>query len=192
MTTSEKKKVLTHPPLEEIKIVAQGVEIIASPFKTINTKEEETRTTRLKDIKGLQQQSNFTNQILETISSQLDRIEKNIPKPKEIEREKPLFRNLEINKPLKLGRSGNEDLIKALTQRLEAINLNGPSTSKDQINFLSGYDTESLRETIQTNESENYQINRIKNWNQRTKNFYPRPTPLDLQFKEIRPPKTSI
>ena len=35
-TTSERKVVSTHSPLEEIKIEAQGVEIIASPFKTIN------------------------------------------------------------------------------------------------------------------------------------------------------------
>ena len=54
-TTSEKKVVSTHPHLEEIKIIAQRVEIIASPFKTINTKEDETRTVRLKDIKGIQQ-----------------------------------------------------------------------------------------------------------------------------------------
>ena len=140
-TTSEKKVVSTHPPLEEIKIIAKGVEIIASPFKTISTKEDETRDIRVKDIKGIQQQNNFTNQILGTISSQLDRIEKNIPKSKEIEKEKPLFRNPETSKPLKLGRSRNYDLIKALTQRLEAVNINGPSTSKDQINFLSGSDT---------------------------------------------------
>ena len=81
-TTYEKKVISTHPPLEEIKIIAQGLEVIASPFKTLNPKEDETRTTRLKDIKGLQQQNNFTNQILGTISSQLDRTEKNTPKPK--------------------------------------------------------------------------------------------------------------
>ena len=89
-TTSEKKVVYTHPLLEEIRIMAQGVEIIASPFKTINTKEDETRSIKLRDIKGIQQQNNFTNQILGTISSQLDRIEKNTPKPKE--KEKPLFK----------------------------------------------------------------------------------------------------
>ena len=130
-TTSEKKVVSTHPPLEEIKIIAQGVEIIASPFKTISTKEDETRDIKVKDIKGIQQQNNFTNHILGTISSQLDRIEKNIPKSKEIEKDKPLFRNPETTKPLKLGRSRNDDLIKALTQRLEVVNINGPSTSKD-------------------------------------------------------------
>ena len=35
-TISEKKIVSTHPPLEEIKIKAQGVEIISSPFKHIS------------------------------------------------------------------------------------------------------------------------------------------------------------
>ena len=60
-TTSEKKIVSTHPPLEKIKIKAQGVEIIASPFKHISSNEDENRGTKLKDIKGLQQQNNFTN-----------------------------------------------------------------------------------------------------------------------------------
>ena len=86
-TTTEKKVVSTHPPLEEIKILAQGTEIIASPFKRINPKEDENRYSNLKDIKGLEQQNNFTNKILGTISSQLDRIEKNIPKSKETENE---------------------------------------------------------------------------------------------------------
>ena len=91
-TTSEKKISSTHPPFEEIKIKAQGVEIIVSPFKTINEKEDETRNIKLRDIKRIQQQNNFTNQILGTISSQLNRIEKNIPnntpKIKEVEKEK--------------------------------------------------------------------------------------------------------
>ena len=91
-TTSEKKIVSTHPPLEEIKIKAQSVEIIVSPFKTINEKEDEIRNIKLRDIKRIQQQNNFTNQILGTISSQLNRIEKNIPnntpKIKEVEKEK--------------------------------------------------------------------------------------------------------
>ena len=79
-TITEKKAVSTHPPLEEIIIIAQGFEIIASPFKKINLKKDENRNSNFKDIKGLQQQKNFTNQILGTISSQLDRIEKNFQK----------------------------------------------------------------------------------------------------------------
>ena len=74
-TTSEKKIVSTHPPLEEIKIKAQGVEIIASPFKHISSNEDDNRVTKLKDIKGIQQKNNFTNQMLGTIFTQLNRIE---------------------------------------------------------------------------------------------------------------------
>ena len=98
-TTSEKKVVSTHPPLEEITIKIQNLEIIAFPFKKINPKEDENRNANLKDVKSLQQQNNFTNQILETIASQMDRIEKNFPKSiTRVEYEKPLFKLPEIKK----------------------------------------------------------------------------------------------
>ena len=73
-TTTEKKIESTHPPSEEIKITVQGTKVTASPFKKTNPKEDENRYSNLKDIKGIQQQNNYTNQILGTISSQLDRI----------------------------------------------------------------------------------------------------------------------
>ena len=111
-TTTEKQAVSTHPHLEEIKIIVQGTEVIASPFKNINPKEDENRNSNLKDIKGIQQKNNFTNQIFGTISSQLDRIEKNFPKS---EYEKPLFKSPEFNKPIKLCNKNN-DLIKALAK----------------------------------------------------------------------------
>ena len=144
-TTSEKKIVSTHPPLEEIKIKVQGVEIIASPCKNISLKEDENKSIKLKDIKGIQQQNNnFTNQMLGTISSQLNRIEgksfTNNYKP-ENEKEKtksenPLFKPM---KPLKLGgNKNNDDLVKILTQKLYSMDVKDPSSSKDQINFLSG------------------------------------------------------
>ena len=79
-TTSEKKVVSTHPLLEEVIIKVQNSEIIASPFKKINAKDDENRNANLKDIKGLQQQNNFTNQILGTIETHMDRFEKNMPK----------------------------------------------------------------------------------------------------------------
>ena len=153
-TTSKKKVVSTHPPLEEIKIIAQGVEIIASHFKTINTKEDEARSIRLKDIKGIQRQNNFTNQILGTISSQLDRIEKNTPKLKEIEKEKPLFKPSDCKKSLRLGgNKNNDDLVKILNKKLEFMNIKDPSISKDQINFLSGSETGSFVLESLTNKS---------------------------------------
>ena len=117
-TTPEKKTVLIHPPLEEIKIKAQGVEIIASPFKHINSNEDENRVTKLKDIKGIQQQNNYTNQILGTISTQMNRIEGKLStkfhkienEDKEIKHDNPLFKPI---KPLKLGGNRNiDELIK--------------------------------------------------------------------------------
>ena len=196
-TTFEKKVVSTHPPLEEIRIMTQGVEIIASPFKTINTKEDETRTIRLKDIKGIQQQNNFTNQMLGTISSHLDRIEKNTPKTKEIEKEKPLFKPSDCKKSLRLrGNKNNDNLIKILTKKLDFMNIKDPSTSKEQINYLSGSETSSPVSESLTNNSKNSeqeeteQINRIKMWHQRSKNFYQRPTPLDLQCEEKQPQRS--
>ena len=64
-TTIENKVVSTHPPLEEIKLRVQGTEVIAPSFKRTNPKEDENRYSNLKDIKGIQQQNNYTNQILE-------------------------------------------------------------------------------------------------------------------------------
>ena len=51
------------------------MEVIASLFKIINPKDDERRSVTVKDCKNLQQQNNFTNQILGTLSSQMDRIE---------------------------------------------------------------------------------------------------------------------
>ena len=194
--TSEKKIVSTHPPLEEIKIKAQGVEIIASPFKHISSNEDENRGKKLKDIKGIQQQNNFTNQMLGTISSQLNRIEgksftnkyKTEYEEKETkQQEKPLFKPI---KPLKLGGNrNNDDLIKNLTQKLSSIEIKDPSSSKDQVNFLSGSETSSIvsKQLIQishNSEQEEEQINKLKTWHQRSKKIYQRPTPPDLQFEE--------
>ena len=182
-TISKKKIVSTHHPLEEIKIKAQGVEIIASPFKHISSNEDENRGTKLKDIKSIQQQNNFTNQMLGTISTQLTRIEskyftKNY-KPeneneKETKQENPLFKPI---KPLKLGGNrNNDDLIKILTQKLSSIEIKDPSFSK-QVNFLSGTETssvafEQLIENLQNYEQEEEQINKLKTWHQRSKFFF--------------------
>ena len=183
-TISEKKIVSTHPPLEEIKIKVEGVEIIASPFKNISSNEDENRMTKLKDIKGLQQQNNFTNQILGTISTQLNGIEgksftnkyKTEPgnEEKEIKHDNPLFKPI---KPLKLGgNKNNDELIKILTQKLTGIEVKDPSCSKNQVNFLSGSETsstvsEKLTENLNNSDQEEDQINKLKTWHKRS-NFF--------------------
>ena len=177
-TTSKKKIVSTHPPLEEIKIKAQGVEIIASPFKHISSNEDENRVTKLKDIKGIQQQNNFTNKMLGTISSQLNRIEgKSFTNNYKTEHEKKDKKSENLlykpTKPLKLGGNrNNDDLVKILTKKLAGIDVKDPSSSKDQINFLSGSETgtsvsETLVQNLETSEQEEEQINKLKTWHQR-------------------------
>ena len=72
------------------------------------------------------------------------------------------------------------------------MNITDPSTSKRQINFLSGFETESSLSENQTQNSdqEDDHINRIKYqnpWQQGTRNYCPRPTPPDLQYEERLP-----
>ena len=71
---SNKTIVSNHPPLEKVTINVQNTELIVSHFKIINPKDNEGRTVTLKYCKNLQQQNNFTNQILSTLSSQLNRM----------------------------------------------------------------------------------------------------------------------
>ena len=119
--------VSTHPPLEETIIKAQNTEIIASPYKKTNPKDDESRNANLKDIKSLQQQNNFTNHILGTISSPMDRLERTIalPQTKKIgsisysDYDSPLFKPRELTKPLKFGNQNkNSELIKILTKKI--------------------------------------------------------------------------
>ena len=72
------------------------------------------------------------------------------------------------------------------------MNIIDPSNSKRQLNFLSGFETESSLSEKQTQNSdqEDDQINRIKyqkSLQQGTRNYYPRPTPPDLQYEERLP-----
>ena len=93
-------------------------------------------------------------------------------------------------KPLKLGGTkNNDDLIKNLTKKLNSMEVKDPSSSKDQINFLSGSETgssvsETFTKNLENSEQEIEQINKLKTWHKKSKNFYQRPTPLDLQFEE--------
>ena len=69
------------------------------------------------------------------------------------------------------------------------MNIRDPSTSKDQINFLSGLEIGSfvLESLTNNSDQETEQINKIKTWHQKSKKIYPRPTPPNLQFEEKQP-----
>ena len=100
------------------------------------------QTTTLKDYKSLQQQNNSTNQILSTLSSQVDRIENKVETPQIVSQivtpqflDRNLDKNRSIFKPIEVGNkivkfSNNDDLIKCLTKRIEQLDLvQKPSTS---------------------------------------------------------------
>ena len=68
------------------------------------------------------------------------------------------------------------------------MNITDPSTSKRQINFLSGSETESSSSENQNSEDD--QINRIKYQKTRqqgTRHYYPRLTPPNLLYEERLP-----
>ena len=102
-------------------------------FKKIDSKEIEGRTATLKDYKSLQQQNNFTNQILSTLSSQVDRIEDKVETPQIVSQivtpqflDRNLDKNHSIFKPAEVGNkilklSNSDDLIKCLTKRIEQL-----------------------------------------------------------------------
>ena len=124
-TTSKNKIVSIYPPLEETIIKAQNTEIIASPYKKTNPKDDESRNANPKDIKILQQQNNFTNHILGTISSQMDRLERTLTLPQTkktgsisySDYDSPLFKPHELTKPFTFGNQNkNSELIKILTK----------------------------------------------------------------------------
>ena len=76
------------------------------------------------------------------------------------------------------------------------MDVKDPSSSKDQIKFLNGSETASsvsktFTKNLENSEQEIEQINKIKTWHKRSKKFYQRPTPPDLQFEEKQPTRSS-
>ena len=79
---------------------------------------------------------------------------------------------------------------------MTGIDIKDLSCSKDQVNFLSGSETnssvsETLIQNLESSRKEEEQINKLKTWHKRSKNFYQRPTPPDLQFEERQPKQNS-
>ncbi|KAI5418629.1 hypothetical protein KIW84_043018 [Lathyrus oleraceus] len=128
-----------HPPLEAIRITPskENIEIEASPFKSIANPVDQR-----KDINNLHSQINYSNQILHTMSQQLDRIENSIPQPKDVKDYKldptrPIYQyhtpsNQEL-KGMSLGRDTTHK-IEELVTKLKSLNI---ETSSGEINTLS-------------------------------------------------------
>lgn len=203
-TTSAQTVESNHPPQEEVIIITQqGVEVIASPYKTIGSHESEERITKLRDIRSLQQQNNYTNKNLSTISDQLDRIEdklvnNTIIKPvqynelnrstsflnKNIDSSQPLFR---INREtiLKLE-SRYEGILNILAEKFKTLELEAKASTSKSVNIIDEEeDLEDLEQNFQFKQQEEPVVNGIAHPlgnKPTTRNFYPRPP--DIQFEE--------
>ncbi|KAK2414332.1 hypothetical protein QL285_036935 [Trifolium repens] len=172
--TSKKEIVESiHPPLEALKITPpkENIEIEASPFKAIINPTEQK-----KDVNNIHSQLNYANQILHTMSQQLDRVEQFLPETLETkvsDPTRPIYHyNIPTDKEIKdltLG-FNPEQKLDELVDRLKILNIG--STSEVKINTLSFEEEENI-------------ISRIdKPPRPKTRNYYPRPSFADVQFEE--------
>ena len=185
--------------------------VIATPFKSIINDINDNQPSTKSDIKNIHCQNNYSNQILSTIASQLDRIENTHPSkdpPSFFPREggvpsKPLFQPFEFPTSTKITLNPQKQLLEQIQSKLDNLTLQEKQKSKT-INVLNqnsdSEETESIIETdkeIQILESqfqnlgldESTSINKIRHerlttQRPKTKNYYPRPTPPDIQYEE--------
>jgi hypothetical protein len=140
----------------------------ASPFKV---------TSENTDVKKVIEQNNYTNQYLNSIGNQLDKIEEKLDN-KTFKQEKPLIKILE----LKLGDQT------CASNTVSVANI--PESSENSSETETSSDSES-DENIKKIEKalSGLELNRIHKPKfpptSLTKNWYPRPTPPDIQFEEM-------
>ncbi|CAL8995955.1 unnamed protein product [Prunus brigantina] len=191
----------SHPPVDTIVISHKGTPIPASPFKIFDSGDPNRK---------LIEQNNYANQSLIVIGKQLDTIETKIDKISSSETksktkvEKPIvqFQDLKSSPTLKI-----KPTMKKIEEMLEQLT---PSKTekgeKSGLKTLDSFPTvdpsESEPETIESESSDISKIERafrnlevqveprIKRLDKHisptslTKNWYPRPTPPDIQFEE--------
>jgi hypothetical protein len=163
------------------------------------------------DVKKIIEQANYTNQYLNTIGNQLDKIEEKIdnkPLPKEkhkpFKQEKPIikFPELKSGTSLKVNKNKSfvekiEEMLKDLVKTKQEQPSSSNTVSVAKIPGSSGNSSET-ESSLESESDENIrkvektlsalELNRIKNPRfsptSLTKNWYPKPTPLDIQFEE--------
>ena len=185
----------SHPPKETILISTGNTNIPATPFKI--PKEDS-------GFKPVIEQNNFTNQSLHTIGKQLDKIETKIDKlsqPKSSPKEKPLvnFTDTASSSTALKSMTTLQKIDHMLTElkKEKVVNVlqNNDVSVEEENTSDSSQDTETSS-AIQNIENifqnidlqPTFDLKRIRthpvNPTSLTKNWYPRPTPPDLQFEE--------
>ncbi|CAL9028495.1 unnamed protein product, partial [Prunus brigantina] len=194
--------VLSHPPVEAILITPGTKTIVATPFKIQDPSDEPN--------KRLVEQNNYTNQSLVIVGKQLDKIETKIDKllpsaPKLKSIDKPLVQFQELQPKFSLKTSSTMKKIEGMLEQLTPLKpeksgvkvIGSPSFT---IVNSSGSDSESSLQTIESsniskieNAFKNLELEselKVKRLTNKinpislTKNWYPKPTPPDIQFEE--------
>jgi hypothetical protein len=193
--TKENKTTIesSHPPKENI-LINVGKDLVkASPFKfppKIPEKDEERKII---------EQNNYTNKCLNVIGDQLNKIENKIDSinikqtPNKIET--PLIKTQEIKPNLSLKTSQTKTREK-IDQMLKELNkVKGEPSTINVINKNDEVNNETCSSNSETTSNEEIdklekafgKLQRITNKKPNpttfTKNWYPRPTPSDMQFE---------
>ncbi|KAI5327771.1 hypothetical protein L3X38_027167 [Prunus dulcis] len=205
--TKKKRKLIdksvvewSHPPVETIIIEHQKALVAATPFKTFESSDPNRKMI---------EQNNYTNQSLITIGKQIDTIETKVdmlsppvadsrPRPK-IEKPIVQFQELRSSPILKVNST-----MKKIEEMLEQLTPAKPEKGdKSGIKTLDSFAaSQSESESVSSETSDISKIeNAFKNLEVQTKprvkriekhisptsltkNWYPRPTPPDIQFEE--------
>ena len=198
-TKPDKTSVESSHPLKENILIKVGNELVkASPFKHPPTKLPENDEER-----KIIEQNNYTNKCLNVIGDQLDKIENKIDlistKPGFLKTETPLIKTQELkpNLNLKTSKTKTNEKIEQMLKELNKVKTEKGESSK--INVLHKNDevtveTCSSRSEIASDEEIDKlekvfgKLQRITNKKPNptsfTKNWYPKPTPPDMQFEE--------
>ncbi|CAL2257315.1 unnamed protein product [Prunus armeniaca] len=190
--------VASHPPAETIVFKHGSRSVVASPFKLTDPNDEPN--------KRLIEQNNYTNQSLITIGKQLDKIETKIDKSLPVESklksaEKPLVQFQDLQPKFALKTSSTIDKIEEMLKQLKT-----EQPEKSGVKVIGSYvplDTQSETESESNTESvESSNISKIENAFKNleleselkvkkltnptslTRNWYPKPTPPDIQNSE--------
>ncbi|CAA3022588.1 Hypothetical predicted protein, partial [Olea europaea subsp. europaea] len=197
-----------HPPLQDISFTHGKTEILASPLKRVPNSKERLDESQVvaKDIKNIQAQNNFTNIVLQSVCSQLNRIESNsesetstVPKDSFKEYRDSKSKDKNISKPSSSSPIfKNDDIIPTFGKSSQSLSTENEVLS-ELVNQLKNFHVSKNNNTIDLDEIENQfvdkkidQINKLRNSDyQNIPKFYPRPSFPDQLFEEKLPPQRS-
>ncbi|KAA0033289.1 movement protein [Cucumis melo var. makuwa] len=141
-TTTKGKEIASAYPLEEEAyfphLVILAIKMVSSPYKTID--EEKVQKVRVREVKNIQHQLNYTNKVLSTISKAVERIEN---PDLSIKAKNPEIPQADPNQPIfqpnsfDIGKLKDDpsDILIEINKHLSSISINkvAPSVDKDKV-----------------------------------------------------------